>query len=71
LDRKAKTRRGKKILESREPKLEEGPKHTLFIRGVKSTDDVRDLMSQWHMLKKDQSTIYTKKHELNPFENTA
>lgn len=54
-ERKAKSRKGKKILESREPKLEEGPKRTLFIRGAKSSDELRGLMQEWYLLKKDNS----------------
>jgi hypothetical protein len=44
LPRKPKTKRGKKVLDDRKPKLEEGPKQTLFLRGPKSSDDVRLLM---------------------------
>jgi len=44
LPRIAKTKRGRKILDDRKPKIEEGPKRTLFLRGPKSSDDVRLLM---------------------------
>jgi ribosome production factor 2 len=39
--RTAKTHKGKLVLESREPKILEGPKQTLFIRGPKTSESVR------------------------------
>ncbi|CAD8105059.1 unnamed protein product [Paramecium sonneborni] len=68
--RGAKTHKGKRILESREPKLVEGPKQTLFIRGPKTSLSVRQLAHEWHMLKRDFSITYNKNHEIQPFEDT-
>ncbi|CAK59187.1 unnamed protein product (macronuclear) [Paramecium tetraurelia] len=67
--RGAKTHKGKRILESREPKLVEGPKQTLFIRGPKTSLSVRQLAHEWHMIKRDFSTTYNKNHEIQPFED--
>ena len=44
IPRGAKSRKGKNVLESRKPKLDEGSKQTLFLRGPKSSDEVRSLM---------------------------
>ena len=42
--RQPRTKKGKKILDNRKSKLEEGPRNTLFLRGPKSSDDVRSFM---------------------------
>lgn len=40
------SRRGKRILENRKPKIDEDPRQTLFIRGPKSSDEVRTFLKQ-------------------------
>jgi ribosomal protein L34 len=37
IQKKAKTHKGRKILENRAPKLQENPKHAIFIKGNKSS----------------------------------
>lgn len=43
--RKPKTHKGRRILEDRGPKLIEGPKSTLFIKGNKTSENVSEFMS--------------------------
>ena len=42
--KKAKTRKGKKILKDREPKAVEGPKKTIFLKGNKTSEKVNSAM---------------------------
>lgn len=44
--RKATTHKGRKILQSRLPKAEEGIKKTLFLRSTKTSEAISDLMQE-------------------------
>lgn len=49
---KAKTRRGKKFLESRAPKVTENDKRALLIKGGKTTSQLQELLNDLHSIKK-------------------
>jgi hypothetical protein len=40
--------RGRKIMDAKKGKLDEDPRLTLFIRGPKSSDSIRDFMHEIH-----------------------
>ena len=42
--RKPATKRGKRFLEKRAPKIDEGPKQTIFVRGNKTSDCVNNIL---------------------------
>ena len=42
--KKAKTRKGKKILEALEPKIIEGPKKTVFLKATKTSEVITTLL---------------------------
>lgn len=49
---KVKTRRGKRFLENKAPKLEENDKKTLILRGSKTTEIVGQALHGLYLLKK-------------------
>lgn len=68
--RAPKTRKGKKILKDREPKIVEDAKTALIIRGNKSSNDVSNLLRDLHALRSQLSTLFMRKHEAHPFEDS-
>ena len=53
--RKAKTHKGRKLLQAREAKTEEGIRKSLFIRGNKTSEQIGDMMKKLYLMKKDNS----------------
>lgn len=47
-----KTRRGKKVLESRDPKVVENDKTALIVKGGKTSEDVSQALAALYALKK-------------------
>nr|XP_022913216.1 ribosome production factor 2 homolog [Onthophagus taurus] len=66
---KSVSRKGKKVLLSREPQLVEGPKRTLFLQGRKTSDMVRDLLKDMYNIKKPDALKLSKKNDVTVFEN--
>ncbi|XP_057427944.1 ribosome production factor 2 homolog [Lotus japonicus] len=68
--RTAKTRRGKRELEKRAPKLVESGKKTLILHGTKTSGVLNAVLAQIHHLKKENSIKYSRKNEsIKPFES--
>jgi len=69
--RKAKTHKGRKIMESREAKLIEDPKLSIFLKGTKTSQVCMDLMKDLHMMRgPDSSKLFLRTgHELHPFDD--
>ena len=44
---KPRTRKGKKILEAREPKTVEGPRQTLFMKGTKTSERIQGVLKNF------------------------
>lgn len=59
--RRAKTPKGRRFLEAREPKLVENTKTTMFIRGGRTSETVtqalKDLVSDFQLLCEDLSNV--------------
>ncbi|CAJ1327185.1 unnamed protein product [Effrenium voratum] len=68
--RKPKTRRGKKILKDREPKVTEDAKTAMIIRGTKTSNDMSILLRELHLIRSPLAMIYMRKHEEHPFEES-
>lgn len=65
----AKTRRGKRELEKRAPKLVESGKKTLVLHGTKTSAVLNAVLTQIYHLKKDSAVKYTRRNDsINPFE---
>jgi len=68
---KPKTQRGKRVLESREPKIYENTKTALFFKGGNTSQTVSHALKEIHTLKKPHATIYSKKNATRPFEDQS
>lgn len=65
------TRKGKKVLISREPQVIEGPKKTLIFKGRKTSEIVRHFMKDIHDLKKPDVVQLKQYNDINIFENAT
>lgn len=64
-----KTRRGRKILESRAPKDIEDAKKSLVLYGNNVSQVIKDVLSDLHKIKRTESVKFTRKNEnVKPFE---
>ncbi|CAE8585840.1 unnamed protein product, partial [Polarella glacialis] len=68
--RTPKTRKGRKILEKREPQVVEDAKTALVICGNKSSLDVGNMLKDLHAVRNPLSMLFTRKHEEHPFQDT-
>lgn len=66
---KAKTRRSKVALQQRAPLLVENPKSILYVHGGVCSQVVQKTFKDLHAITKPQSVIFSKKHEVRPFED--
>jgi ribosome production factor 2 len=64
----AKTAKGKRILESREPQLVEPPKSAVFVKTTSANQLVSDVLHSLNALKKPLGHILAKKNDIHPFE---
>ncbi|CAI5769957.1 Ribosome production factor 2 homolog [Podarcis lilfordi] len=71
LDRvvKPKTKRAKRFLEKREPKLTENTKNAMLIKGGNATATITDVLKDIYALKKPFAVLYKKKNIARPFED--
>lgn len=67
--RKPKTRKGKKILQSRLPQIIEDAKTALVIRGTRSSNDVNTFLRDLHTIRAPLATLFMRKHDEHPFED--
>ncbi|RXN06148.1 ribosome production factor 2-like protein [Labeo rohita] len=68
---KAKTKRSKRFLESREPKLIEGLKSSMIIKGGNTSETVSQALKDVYALKKPNAVLYKKKNMVRPFEDST
>eukprot|EP00045_Choanoeca_perplexa_P000652 m.15349 g.15349 ORF g.15349 m.15349 type:complete len:299 (-) comp10449_c0_seq1:70-966(-) len=69
--KRAKTRRGRKALAERAPKIHENPKSILYMNGTKCPQVVQEIFKELNMLTKPRSRIFSRKRELRPMEDEA
>ena len=69
--RKAKTQRGKRVLESRQAKIHENEKKALFIQGSTCSQVVRNALGDLLVLKKPNAKAMNKKNQIHPFEDAT
>eukprot|EP00164_Ancoracysta_twista_P002372 GFYU01003142.1.p1 GENE.GFYU01003142.1~~GFYU01003142.1.p1 ORF type:complete len:304 (-),score=88.45 GFYU01003142.1:55-966(-) len=67
--RKAKTRRGKKFLENRAPKVVENPKSALILKGANTSEVVTAALKDLYLLKKPLAVKFQRKNQVRPFED--
>eukprot|EP00347_Sterkiella_histriomuscorum_P009779 403339927 len=70
--KKAKTHKGRKIMESRAPKVVENQKTAIIMKGNKSSNVVNQIMKELNILRgqEEKSRLFVRKsHDIHPFEN--
>mmetsp|Transcript_56951 Transcript_56951/g.161695 ORF Transcript_56951/g.161695 Transcript_56951/m.161695 type:complete len:346 (-) Transcript_56951:86-1123(-) len=69
--RAPKTRKGKRILEQREPQVAEDAKTALIIRGNNCKADTAALLRDLYRMRSPLAMLYMRKHPDHPFEDVA
>ncbi|CEM35657.1 unnamed protein product [Vitrella brassicaformis CCMP3155] len=70
--RKAKTRKGKRILEAKEPQVHEDAKRVLLMKGNRAGLDVQQLLADLHDLLKPECVYLSRRHQgFHPFEDIS
>ena len=72
--KKAKSHKGRKLLENREPKIIENPKTAIFVKGNKTSNVINQVMKELHILRgaEDRSRLFMRKsHDIHPFDNVG
>uniref|UniRef100_A0A0M3I369 Ribosome production factor 2 homolog n=1 Tax=Ascaris lumbricoides TaxID=6252 RepID=A0A0M3I369_ASCLU len=64
-----KTRRGRRILEDREPKLLENDKNALVVRGGKTNEVVTSTLAEMYALKKPLARQLKRRNPIHPFDD--
>jgi len=67
--RKAKTRKGRRILERRRPQIVEDAKTALILRGNKCSSDTQALLRDLYRLRSPLATLFMRSHPEHPFED--
>ncbi|XDV42465.1 hypothetical protein PO909_011121 [Leuciscus waleckii] len=67
----AKTRRAKRFLQSREPKLTESLKNCMIIKGGNTSETLSQALKDVYALKKPNAVLYKKKNMVRPFEDST
>jgi ribosome production factor 2 len=65
----ATTHKGKKVLEAKEPHIEESRKKSLFLNGRKTSPVLRQLYSSLAKFRLDEIVKYSRKNDILPFES--
>ncbi|XP_056150674.1 ribosome production factor 2 homolog [Lampris incognitus] len=68
---KPKTKRSKRFLESRAPKLSEDVKKAMIMKGGNTTQTVTQALKDIYSLKKPNAVLYKKKNVTRPFEDST
>lgn len=68
---KPKTKRSKRFLESRAPKLSEDLKSAMIMKGGNTSDTVTQALKDMYALKKPNAVLYKKKNITRPFEDST
>ena len=70
---KAKTHKGRKVIESRAPKITENPKRSLIIKGRKSSETLNVLMRELHIMRGSEKSklLWRKAHDVAPMEDAS
>uniref|UniRef100_A0A8C5Q5D2 Ribosome production factor 2 homolog n=1 Tax=Leptobrachium leishanense TaxID=445787 RepID=A0A8C5Q5D2_9ANUR len=66
---KPKTKRAKRFLEHRAPKVNENEKNTILVKGGNASDTVTKSLRDIYSLKKPHCVLYKKKNMTRPFED--
>ncbi|RNA44375.1 ribosome production factor 2 -like protein [Brachionus plicatilis] len=67
---KPKTKRGKRFLENRDPKVVENVKRAMFIKGGRTSEKITKTLKQFYILKTPFALMLSKKNILRPFDDS-
>ncbi|KAK3522764.1 hypothetical protein QTP86_034195, partial [Hemibagrus guttatus] len=68
---KPKTKRSKRFLQNREPKVSENCKNTMIMKGGNTSQSVTQALKDIYALKKPNAVLYKKKNIMRPFEDST
>ncbi|KAF4091939.1 hypothetical protein AMELA_G00015510 [Ameiurus melas] len=68
---KPKTKRSKRFLQTREPKLTENLKNAMIVKGGNTSETVTHALKDMYALKKPNAVLYKKKNIMRPFEDST
>lgn len=68
--REPKNNRVRRVLKNFSPKVVENPKSALFLKGNKSSDVIKNVMTDFYQMKKPSAVRFWKKNDFYPFETT-
>ncbi|GFQ91595.1 ribosome production factor 2 homolog [Trichonephila clavata] len=71
LIKKPKTRKGKRVLQNREPKLIENDKMTIFVRGKNANNVVLTALKDFAAIKKPNCVFFNRKNDMAPMEDAS
>ncbi|XP_032516732.2 ribosome production factor 2 homolog [Danaus plexippus] len=69
--KKPTTRKGKKVLLSKEPKAIEGPKQCIFLQARNPSEQARNVLKDMYNLKKPDAAYLSRKNDFVPFEDAS
>lgn len=69
--KRAKTAKGRRILEARAPKLVENPKTILYVHGKNCSQTVQHAFKDLNALTRPNSKLFSRKHDYLPFEDES
>lgn len=67
--RKPKNARAKRAMLAREPKMVEGERSALWMRGTSTSENITAILKDLHDMKKPHSTNFSRRNEKRPFED--
>jgi ribosome production factor 2 len=65
------TKRQSRIQKKFAPKVHEGPKHALFLKGNKCSQDMTELMRELYRFTQPYSTLLSRKNQIHPFDDAS
>ncbi|RKP03032.1 hypothetical protein CXG81DRAFT_10058, partial [Caulochytrium protostelioides] len=66
---KAKTAKGRRVLQAREPQTAEDIKTAIFLKGTTTSQTVSDALKSLYTLKKPAAVMFNKRNDIHPFDN--
>ncbi|KAJ3038764.1 rRNA-binding ribosome biosynthesis protein rpf2 [Rhizophlyctis rosea] len=66
---KPRTAKGKRVVDKREPQLQETTKTALFVRGTTTSQLVASALKNLYALKRPDGILFSKRNEVRPFED--
>ncbi|KCV72816.1 hypothetical protein H696_00394 [Fonticula alba] len=69
--KKAKTAKGKRVLDAKAPLIVENPKSAIFLRGIQTNEVSLGALRDLYSLKKPNAVLFSRKNQISPFEDAS